>query len=120
MIKWLRSLLGTSDPVAAGAPPAQAREAPSNDRAELEHGDVLVELRQWVSGNSPRKLAVEQIDCEVHMYDAGYVDSLKGADLLVHIEKRYELFIHETDLVGNLASLDALAKHIVAKRKEES
>ena len=59
-------------------------------------------------------MSVEEIDPHVHIYDAGYVNSITGADLLVHIEDRYDLYIRETDLVGSLSSLDALARHIVS------
>jgi hypothetical protein len=42
------------------------------------------------------------------------VNSITGAELFVHIEDRYGLYIFETYLASSLGNLDALARHIVS------
>ena len=103
----------------AGTPAreAQASEAPpqSAESGVLDYEAVRADIVGWICAKSAGPNTEDKIDLGVHMYDAGYVDSMKGADLLVHIEKTYGLFIPETELVGRLAQLDALIGHVASK-----
>jgi len=127
--RWLRSVLGGSasagaDGQAVGGWAATDEAAAGLADASSEHSQrarprdlasVLDDLRRHIGASSRDSLPADAIDTRAHLYDAGYVDSITGADLLVHIERRYGLFIPETDLVGRLCSLDALARHIVSE-----
>ena len=56
----------------------------------------------------------EEIDDQIHMYDAGYLTSITAADLLAHVETQYGIDISETKLIGPLQNLAALATHIAS------
>jgi acyl carrier protein len=129
MKKWFSSLFRGGRAPADETPADEAREdRPSTGgdapAAVLAAGtappafeEVMDDLVRWICANSSQKLAREDVDPEVQLYDAGYVDSLKGAEMLVHIEKRYGLFIPETQLGGKLGQLDSLVRHIVASAR---
>jgi acyl carrier protein len=74
--------------------------------------DILTELVAQVRETMPDPRPPEEIDVELHMYDAGYVTSISAADLLAFIDQRYGLDIAETKLIGPLQNLAALAAHI--------
>jgi acyl carrier protein len=93
----------------------EARTANSERPSEPASGaSVLSGLRAFIVEASSEALAADEIDSSLRMYDAGYLDSFTGVELLVHVEGRYGLFISEVDVVGKLDTLDALADHIVA------
>lgn len=123
MANWIKSLFRSGEPSSEG--PGQDRsvseDVPSEAGVTPEYERLLGDLVEWVCANSSHPLRREEVDTTVHIYDAGYVDSLKGADLLVHIEKRYAVFIAETEFAGRLSRLDSLARHIVeaGQRKPE-
>ncbi|MDE0911014.1 MAG: acyl carrier protein [Myxococcota bacterium] len=99
------------EPVAEAAGRAAAKPA----RAIVPAGtlaEVLTELTSQVCETMPDPREPEEIDVELHMYDAGYVTSITAADLLAHIDERYGLDISETKLIGPLQNLAALAAHI--------
>ena len=121
MKNWIRSLFRDGS-----SPPEKGKEdQPTDDgnsfvraspgaTAPLVFEGVLDDLVQWVCTNSSQGMTREDVDPDVHLYDAGYVDSMRGAELLVHIEERYRVFIPETGLVGELSQLRSLVEYIVA------
>lgn len=92
-------------------PPAAAFGADASGAAA-----VLASLRECVSRLSEGKLAVEAIDPKGHIFDCGYVDSFRSAELLNFVEKQYAVSIPEVQLVGALCTLDAIARHIAGQR----
>lgn len=100
----------TSGSATEGTPSTASSQSSAEDGRSVE--GVLTDLCRYICATSSDALVEADIDPSLPMYDAGYVDSITGADLLVHIETQYGLFIPETDLVGRLCSLDALAQHI--------
>ncbi len=128
MKKWIRSLFqgsspDTSSPTgsaplpesgSSGGAPAATASSGSGSSQGLNFEGVLADLRECIRDLSPDALPVEEIDPQLHLFDAGYVNSTTAADLLIHLENRYEVHVAETDLVGRLRNLDLLAKHIVA------
>jgi acyl carrier protein len=121
MLRWFSR---KKSDTGASARDAQAREATPEGGGGASSGGVLdyeyvrSDIVGWICAKSAGRNTEDKIDLSVHMYDAGYVDSMKGADLLVHIEKTYGLFIPETELVGRLAQLDELIKHVVSKASQ--
>jgi acyl carrier protein len=69
-----------------------------------------------VSHLSDGKLGIDAIDPKGHIFDCGYVDSFRSAELLSFIEKRFGVSIPEVQLVGALCTLDAIARHVAGKR----
>jgi acyl carrier protein len=79
-------------------------------------GQVLASLREYVSRLSDGKLAVGAIDAKGHIFDCGYVDSFKSAELLNFVEKQFGVSIPEVELVGALCTLESIARHVAGKR----
>ena len=136
MRNFLKSLFGRGDEAQPSAPrsneaaskpavdvPVDAPEAPAANPARTfapagSLADILAELVAQVCETMPDPRTPEEIDTELHMYDAGYVTSITAADLLTHIDARYGVDISETKLIGPLQNLSALAKHIQAHTSE--
>ncbi|MFT7463642.1 MAG: acyl carrier protein [Pseudohongiellaceae bacterium] len=78
---------------------------------------VLSELVQWLCSHDGALQAV-QVDTRANMYDAGYIDSMGAADLLVHVEDHYRVVVPEQALSGELATLERLAAQIVSERHD--
>lgn len=88
----------------------QAADGPST--TDPEH--IRAVLTQWIIGRSRGRLREDDIVLDVEMFDAGYIDSMTGAELLVHIERTFGVFIPEIQLVSKLARMDDLIEHIAA------
>lgn len=133
MRNFLKSLFGRDDASVTQAPatnadathassseaklPVEDRESaavnPSRDIGPPGSvDDILAELTAQVCATMPDPRTPEEIDVELHMYDAGYVTSITAADLLAYIDERYGLDISETKLIGPLQNLAALAAYI--------
>ncbi len=50
------------------------------------------------------------------MLDAGYLDSMNSLSLLDFIEDRWGIVVPEVELVGRLATLEALVDYVNEKR----
>jgi acyl carrier protein len=130
MRNFLKSLFGRGDDPSLTSQTKTAPQAPvepvavavAADRAAAKPArkivpagtlaEVLAELTTQVCETMPDRREPEEIDVELHMYDAGYVTSITAADLLAYIDERYGLDISETKLIGPLQNLAALAAHI--------
>lgn len=88
------------------------RERASSAAAE----QVLETLVQEILRLNPEAKAVE-IDPDVGLLDAGYVDSLAAAQLLVSVEKNYGVFVSVDRLAGDLPTLRALAAWVAARAR---
>jgi acyl carrier protein len=100
--------------------PSQTLSAPgadlSGESRSASSEDVMSGLCECVVRLSEGKLARETIDPRAHIFDFGYVDSFKSAELLVFIQKHFGVEVPEVQLVGRLSNLEALAKFIEEKR----
>lgn len=91
--------------------------APATPAAGAAGADaVLARLRRHVIESSDGALSPDDVDDREHLYDAGYLDSQSAASLLLLIEEEYDLEVSETDLVGRLSTLEALARHVAGVR----
>ena len=86
-----------------------------NER-ETKAAEIEAALRAFFAERSRGGLRAEAIDPTLHLFDAGYVDSMNSLTLLDWIEQRYGVTVPEVDLVGNLATLRALAAYIAQQR----
>lgn len=80
--------------------------------AEAPRREIVDRLRTFLAEHSDGQLEAGDIDAEEHLYDAGYVDSQSSVALLGFIEEHWGVEISEVDLVGRLASVSALARHL--------
>jgi acyl carrier protein len=107
-----RSLLGRSQPPAPSGAGSSADAPPADAAGPGSVNDVCQRLRLQVATLSDGRLAADAIDPAAHLFDHGYLDSLSAATFLAQIEDDYGIAITEVDLVGRLASLEALARHL--------
>jgi acyl carrier protein len=84
----------------------------SSQRRIGSENEVRERLRVQLATLSDGKLSAEAIDPAAGLLDHGYLDSLSAATFLAQIEEEYGIEIREVDLVGRLASLEALARHL--------
>ena len=103
----VRAMSG-SEPTSAA--PRAAREARLGDREEVE-----ASLRRFFAERSDGSLAPDAIDPTLHLFDAGYVDSMSSLTLLDFIEERYGVAVPEVDLVGGLGTLADLAAYVAER-----
>jgi acyl carrier protein len=95
------------------APAGSAAPAAASGSPPLEASAAVVEsLRECLARSSDGKLEDAQIDVRGHLFDSGYLDSLRSADLIAFVESRYRVRIDERELVGRLCTLEALAREI--------
>ena len=80
--------------------------------------EVRQDLLAWIVANATQPCSIEDIHSDVSMCDAGYIDSIRGADLLAHIERRYAVRVEEVELVGRLQTLDELVAHVAGGSHE--
>ena len=77
--------------------------------------EVESSLRRFFAERSGGSLTPDEIDARVHLFDAGYVDSMNALTLLDFIEERYGVVVPEVELVGGLSTLSALAGYVAAR-----
>ena len=58
------------------------------------------------------RLRPESIDIDGHLYDCGYLDSLSSAAFLKALQARWGVTLKESQLVGRLDTVRALAEHV--------
>lgn len=104
---WLKSLLS-----GAPEPGSPAETPPVADAARTDREAVASELCGFIAGRLDDGVGSETIERDKDLYDVGYLDSMRGADFLVFIEKRYGVAVQESDLIGALHTVDALADHV--------
>ena len=76
--------------------------------------DILQAMVSYVVEISEGKLRDADIDRGVDIFDYGYVDSLTVVQLLDFIEERWGVNVPETQTVGRLNTLKALAEFIAS------
>jgi acyl carrier protein len=82
------------------------------EEKHFTRAEILENLVAHICSTMPDPRTPEEIDDQIHMYDAGYLTSITAADLLAHIDTHYGLDISETQLIGPLQNLAALATYI--------
>ncbi len=99
----------------AKAPKASAPAEPSGP-APTDLEGIQADLRGCLARLSEGKLAPATIEPRSHMFDYGYLDSFRSAQLLAYIERRFGVQVPEMQLVGKLCTVEALGKHIGESR----
>ena len=104
---WFRSTSSSSP----DSPNSEGSGRPSGGSSS-----TLQRLIQFLADESMGELRAEAINPDVHIYDAGYVDSMRSSDLLVFLDKELGVSIPEAKLVGSLSTLSALCEYVDTKR----
>lgn len=87
----------------------------SDNESPASRAEIEASLRRFFADRSGGELAPELIDPAVHLFDAGYVDSMSSLTLLDFIEQRYGVSLPEIDLVGGLSTLAALVEYVAER-----
>ena len=74
--------------------------------------DITQQLLALVVEAAEGRLSPEAIDIDGHLYDCGYLDSLSSAAFLKGLQARYGVTLKESQLVGHLDTVRALAEHV--------
>jgi acyl carrier protein len=75
-------------------------------------------LRRFFEERSRGAVSADSIDSSLHLYEAGYIDSMNALTLLDYIEERYGVVVPEVELVGRLSTLATLIDFVVARRSQ--
>ncbi|NQZ99751.1 MAG: acyl carrier protein [Myxococcales bacterium] len=110
-MSWLEkaknALFGHED----GAPPAAPAQN-GRDVSRPSDSVVAAELVAQIVELSSDGLSAAHLDLRAHLFDYGYLDSMSAVSLIGFIGQRYGVEISESDLIGALDCIDALARHI--------
>ncbi len=81
-------------------------------RSGQSHEDILESLRQHVIMLSKGELSRGDIDDDVDLYDAGYVDSVGVTEFVLRVKDQYALDLFDSQLGTELKSLRDVANRI--------
>lgn len=124
MKRFFRSLIyGGSGDQPPDAEPIEKRDAgpaPSPEsgsvRVSPAHNftldEILTDLLAHICTTMSDPPTPDEVDLQLHMFDAGYLTSITAADLIAHIDARYGIDISETQLIGPLQNLAALVRYV--------
>ena len=87
----------------------------SDRETQASCAEVESSLRGFFAERSGGELTPDAIDPSVHLFNAGYVDSMSSLTLLDFIDERYGVTVQEVDLVGPLCTLSGLAAYVAAR-----
>jgi len=93
---------------ATDAAPAIRLQSPT----ELSHDEMVELLRRDLAEISDGDLRFEEIEPDAHLFDFGYVDSLRAVLLIARIEERFDIEIEDVEFVEALTTVTALARRI--------
>ncbi len=77
--------------------------------------DVESSLRTFFSERSGGVLTPDAVDPSVHLFNAGYLDSMSSLALLDFIEERFGVTVPEVDLIGPLCTLSGLIAFVAER-----
>ena len=114
---WIGRLLGFSR---GSAPQAPATEAVSSKptKGPVAKAEILQAICEYVARSSNGKWTAGHLVPTARMLDEGYIDSFSLVELLVFIEGTYGIAqIPQVELLGRLATADALAQYVADQTK---
>ena len=91
----------------AAARPPDSSMAPTTEEA------IIFDLQRVIAERSGGRLRAEQINATQNLFERGFIDSLRSAELLDHILQRYGLVVPESGLLGKDGTLEGLARLIM-------
>lgn len=81
---------------------------------------VIRVLAGYLAGKSRTRLLPEQLNPDENVWTSGYVDSLGYVEFLVFVEEQFGVTVTDVELVGDMNTLRAVARHICAQRAREA
>ncbi|MBW2278179.1 MAG: acyl carrier protein [Deltaproteobacteria bacterium] len=110
LLDRIKTMFGSGDaaPPSVDSPPKARKPAGSL-------GDIERALQEQVARSSQGEFSADSIPSDAPLFDEAYIESVSSVELVSFIEETYGVRIEEVALVGDLASVDALAKHIFAQ-----
>ena len=93
----------------------------TGDNHDPTRGSVIEFLRLQVvaiTKKQGRDLEASEIDTQVDLYDAGYIDSISVSELLVQAEGKFGVRLPDYIVGGSVNTLGALADYISVQNSE--
>jgi acyl carrier protein len=106
--KIASALSGGGSAEDAASPSAGEPAQPDSART----AELIAALREVVVRNGDGEVQSEDVAADDHLLYANHMDSMAGASLLTFIEDSYGVHIEDFELVEDLSTLRALARHI--------
>ena len=85
------------------------------DSGVVGHGDILASLRSHLMSTAEkhgRPLGTGELQDDVDLYEAGYLDSLMAAEFLVLAEREFGVSLPDWLIGGQANTLETLARYI--------
>jgi acyl carrier protein len=79
---------------------------------------IVDDLRGYIESKGRGRWSADEVDADINLWDAGYVDSLSYVEFLVYIEAQYGVSIPDVELTDRLSTLEALATFVAANAKK--
>jgi len=142
-VSWIKKVLGGDEEVPATAPEnaadrasqevvdgavqtdASATEQRPDRKPEVaarggtpEHSQILASLRRHLTKTTEkhgRSLGANELQDDVDMYEAGYLDSLMAAEFLVLAEGEFGVSLPDWLIGGQANTLETLAQYIAGE-----
>lgn len=101
------------------APSASApAQAASAGEVTASVAGIVDDLRRYIESKGRGRWAADEVDADINLWDAGYVDSLSYVEFLVYIEAQYGVSIPDVELTDRLSTLEALATFVSSNAKK--
>ena len=116
-MSWIGRLLGRSRESDPQAPPTAAVSSKPATRP-VPKAEILRAICEHVAHSSNGKWTAGHLVPTARMLDEGYIDSFSLVELLVFIEGTYGIAqVPQVELLGRLATADALAQYVADQMK---
>lgn len=80
----------------------------------LTHEGLIQTLCEELVEISEGELSLGEIDPRAHLFDFGYVDSLRAVMLLGKIEEKFGIEIDDVEFVEELTTVEAIAARVLS------
>ncbi len=88
---------------------------PERERdGRVEEESCVLALGERIAALSRGRLHPQELDPDAHLLDQGYLDSLSYVEFLLCVERDWGVSVPETQFIGRLHTLRALAQHLAA------
>ena len=114
----LRRIIGLFVQPAGARPPGPPTASPPAPKpsaapARLTEEAIIQELRGVIIKRSGGQLRAGEIHASDHLFEGGFIDSMRSAELLEYILQRHGLELPESTLLGRDGTLRGMARLIL-------
>jgi acyl carrier protein len=118
-MSWISRIFGEKPERPERHQDAEPRhDGASGGVSSADHGEILASLTGYlavVAEKNGRMLGTADLQADVDLYEAGYLDSVSSTEFLLLTEKEYGVQLPDWLIGGPANTLDKLARHIEAQ-----